>query len=177
MTPSQRRRGGILAIITAALFGTACTPTQAPAAAPEAVTVAYVIDGDTLQVTDPAGAEQRVRILGIDAPEIAHHDQAGECGGQEAAERLRALLPEGTTVQLHTDSRADDEDRYGRLLRYVYLTDGTDVGATLITEGYAYAYTPTSEPDPDRAKSYQDATTTARATGVGSWSTCPDLDH
>ena len=84
--------------------------------------------------------------------------------------------PEGSTVTLATDSRADDEDRYRRLLRYVE-TDAGDAGATLVSEGYAYAWAPSSAPDPDRLADYETATAAARAAGDGAWADCPHLDE
>lgn len=108
-----------------------------------------LVEVSSTRAAVPDGSTERVRLLGIDTPEFAHDGDAAQCGGEEAAERLAELLPEGTPVQLVSDSRADDEDRYGRLLRYVETDDG-DAGATLITEGYAYAWTPDSAPDPER---------------------------
>lgn len=149
-----------------------------PAAAEvDETTVAYVVDGDTIDVTGADGATQRVRLLGINTPEIAYGDQAAQCGGEEAAAQLEELLPEGTTVQLVADTRADDTDRYDRLLRYVETDDGTDVGAALIADGYAYPWAPRSEPEPDRTADYQTAAATAQDANAGSWSACPALDH
>ncbi|MDN5654829.1 MAG: thermonuclease family protein, partial [Kocuria sp.] len=98
-----------------------------------------------------------------------------QCGGEEATEQIRALLPEGTSVHLQSDTAADDEDRYGRLLRYVELETGADVGHELISAGYAHAWVPASVPDPDRLDAYQDATDEAEAANAGSWATCPSL--
>lgn len=126
----------------------ACDPLREAAPA-DGYTVDYVIDGDTIDVAGPDGSTDRVRLLGINTPELAHDGQAAQCGGEEAADRLAELLPEGTPVQLLSDSRTDDEDRYSRLLRYVETDDG-DAGATLISEGYAYAWAPASAPDPER---------------------------
>ena len=57
--------------------------------------------------------------------------------GQEVSAFTTAVL-EGRTVQLETDRTGDTVDRYGRLLRYVYL-DGQNFNARLISEGYAHA--------------------------------------
>ncbi|MDN5685855.1 MAG: thermonuclease family protein [Brachybacterium sp.] len=155
----------------------ACEPIEElePAPLAEGYAVAYVIDGDTIEVTGPEGETQRVRLLGINTPEVAHDGDAGQCGGEKATEQLEELLPEGTAVQLVTDDRADDEDRYDRLLRYVETEGGTDAGHALITEGYAYAWAPTSEPDPERINEYEDATATARDADAGAWADCPNL--
>jgi endonuclease YncB( thermonuclease family) len=90
-------------------------------------TVAEVIDGDTLDLSDGS----RVRLIGIDAQESG----SGVCASA-ATNRLRALVA-GRAVTVAPGAR-DDVDRYGRLLRYVDV-GGTDVGLTLINEGLAIA--------------------------------------
>lgn len=175
-SPACSLRGGVL--VATALLAAACSPLSLPPAEPAAGewTVDSVIDGDTIDVAGPDGGAARVRLLGINTPEVEHEDAEAQCGGEAAADRLAELLPEGTAVQLVADSRADAEDRYGRLLRYVE-TDAGDAGATLVSEGYAYAWTPAGEPDPDRMADYETATAAARAAGAGAWSDCPDLDE
>ena len=148
----------------------ACDPLREAAPA-DGYTVDYVIDGDTIGVAGPDGSTERVCLLGINTAELAHDGDAAQCGGEEAAERLAELLPEGTPVKPVSDSRADDEDRYGRLLRYVETDDRTDAATALLEAGHAYASNPTGEPGPDRSGAYQDA---ARAAGTDSWGTCPD---
>lgn len=165
------------ALVALAALTVACTPLAPTEPTQDTAVVDYVLDGDTIEVTGPDGDGQRVRLLGINTPEIPHDDEPGQCGGEAAAEQLRTLLPEGTAVQLISDPAADDEDRYGRLLRYVELEDGTDAGAALITAGYAYAWAPSNEPAPTRTADYEAATATARDAGDGSWSACPDLDQ
>lgn len=184
IAPHQGRRailtrslpGG--AFMVAALLITACAQFSPPSAAPSTDgewTVDYVIDGDTIDVAGPDGSTERVRLLGIDTPEVSRDDSPGECGGEEATAHLQELLPEGTPAQLVPDSRADDEDRYGRLLRYVELEDGTDAGHELITNGRAVAWAPSGEPDPERLPDYEEATTAARQALTGSWATCPTM--
>lgn len=136
-----------------------------------------MIDGDTIAVNLPgkSGDPQRVRLLGINTPEVSHGDSAGECGGEEATAQLEELLPEGTPIRLALDSRADDADRYERLLRYVELEDGTDAGHSLIENGLAVAWVPAGEPTPERLPDYEDATSTAREAQTGLWATCPRM--
>jgi micrococcal nuclease len=76
--------------------------------------------------------EERVRYIGIDTPE---HDQA--LG--PAATRANSALVEDETVELRFD--VDRRDRYGRLLAYVHLADGTMVNARLLELGYAQILT------------------------------------
>ena len=88
-----------------------------------------VIDGDTIDVTI-AGRLIRVRYFGVDTPE------RGERCYREAKDRSETLLDDG--VLLLADAR--DGDRFGRSLRYVFLTDGVSVDATLVAEGFALAW-------------------------------------
>lgn len=93
--------------------------------------VSHVVDGDTVDVRDGVGREQRVRLIGIDTPEM------DTCGGQPASDALAALVA-GQPVTLTMGGDGEDTDRYGRLLRYVDLA-GTDAGLTLIKQGLAIA--------------------------------------
>lgn len=84
-----------------------------------------VVDGDTLAV-DISGAEYRVRLIGIDAPESVASGQYLEMTGKEntqdgeqASAFVKNLLADTETVYLQKD--VSDTDRYGRLLRYVWL--------------------------------------------------------
>ena len=84
------------------------------------------------------GKSSAVRLMGVDTPETKHSIQAVEYFGREANAFTRAAL-EGKTVRLEKDTAGDTRDRYGRLLRYVYL-DGENFNVRLIREGYAHAY-------------------------------------
>jgi hypothetical protein len=90
------------------------------------VVVTNVVDGDTVDVS----TGERVRVLGIDSPEI------GQCGSAEATARMTDLVG-GQTVTL-VGGAANDVDRYGRILRYVDGPSG-DAGAILLGEGLAHA--------------------------------------
>jgi endonuclease YncB( thermonuclease family) len=105
---------------------TAVPATEPPTTAAPAVTVANVVDGDTVDLS----TGERVRIIGIDTPE------RGQCGFDEAAAAVAAMTS-GKAVSVVPGAR-DDEDKYGRILRYIDV-DGTDVGLTLIQEGLAIA--------------------------------------
>lgn len=96
----------------------------------EAATLDDVIDGDTIDVFIGATAE-RVRLFGIDAPE------RGDRCARESTARVSDLVAGG--VRLRPDARK--QDSYGRLLRYVYTTEGLSVDAVLIAEGLAFAWT------------------------------------
>lgn len=95
----------------------------------EMARVTTVIDGDTIEV-EIDGQLYRVRYIGMNTPE------RGQPFFQEATEANSSLVS-GQTVILVKD--VSETDRYGRLLRYVYLTDGTFVNGELVHLGYAQA--------------------------------------
>ena len=96
--------------------------------------VARVIDGDTLLLSN----SERVRLIGVDTPELCHPLKPVEYLAKEASEFTRKTV-EGKKVRLEYDCRR--RDRYGRLLAYVYLQDGTFLNAEIIKQGYGFAYT------------------------------------
>ena len=102
--------------------------------------VAHVVDGDTIDIAIPDQDKPvtRIRLLGVDAPEVSRMDRRGEWLGAEATNYLRERLL-GRYVDLKCE-RHNLIDRYGRLLAFVYL-DGSLVNAELIEQGLAYAYT------------------------------------
>ena len=73
-------------------------------------------------------------------------------------------------VTFEQDSQQPDKDRYGRLLRYVYMDDGTLVNAVMVKEGYAFTYKTTPSDKLDEFEEYEN---TARASVLGLWSACP----
>lgn len=138
-----------------------------------AVPVIRVADGDTLTVRIE-GRDERVRVLGIDAPEIAKDGQPAGCGAGAARAELRRLVGSGP-VAIAGDPVSDERDRYDRLLAYVTTEDDSDVGLALIEGGFAAAWYPSSEPRPNRYLRYKAAEIKARLHGVGLWSTCPTV--
>lgn len=145
------------------------------------VVVVRVIDGDTVDVrpttqrpseTGRPGRAERVRLLGIDAPESAH-DQPAQCGADAATEALREQLPPGP-VTLTLDPASSHHDRYGRTLGYLEV-DGHDVALTLVQAGLVEAWHPRSAPAPTRHPAYARAQKDAQAAQAGSWATCPIL--
>ena len=117
----------------------------------KAYLVKKVFDGDTFEV-EIDGKSEKVRMLGIDTPEKWDSDKLDRDidrtgKDKETIKKLGALSSDFTTrliggkkVILHTDVNDDDKDKYGRLLRYVYLEDGTFVNLKIVEEGYANAY-------------------------------------
>ena len=125
-------------------FGRSPGPTGAGDHPPQpeglpAAPVRRVVDGDTIDVLI-AGRTVRVRLIGIDTPEAADPRQPVECFGREASAKAHEVLA-GQIVRLEPDPSQGDQDRYGRLLRYVWLPDGRLVNLELIRQGYAFEYT------------------------------------
>ena len=140
--------------------------TSEPEAAQEA-TVIRVVDGDTI-VVGVDGREERVRYVGVDAPELGDMDagQPSECGGEEARAANESLVA-GMTVELERD--VSDRDRFGRLLRHVWL-DGSLVAERLVRDGVMEARS--YPPDTTRDGQLGAAERTARQRGAGIWSSC-----
>jgi len=100
----------------------------------ELVSVRKVIDGDTFVLA----SGERVRMIGVDTPETKHPRKPVQYFGKEASEFTRQMI-EGKAVVLEYDWQR--RDRYGRLLAYVYLPDGTFLNAEIIKRGYGFANT------------------------------------
>jgi len=101
--------------------------------------VSRVIDGDTFMIKI-SGKEMAVRLIGMDTPETVDPRKPVQCFGREASAKAKELI-EGKDVILDSDPTQGDKDKYGRLLRYVHLEDGTFFNQKLIEEGYAFEYT------------------------------------
>ena len=110
------------------------------------------------------GKSSAVRLMGVDTPETKHPTKAVEYFGREANAFTRAAL-EGKTVRLEKDTTGDTRDRYGRLLRYVYL-DGENFNARLIRQGYAHAYRRSAF---SKRQEFIDLEEQARRRGLGLW--------
>lgn len=127
-----------------------------------------VVDGDTLDVAI-GEREERVRMLGIDTPEVHAEDAPPECFGPEAAEFTASLLPPGTGVRLERDIVG--RDHFGRLLAHVYrLDDGLLVNEAILRAGYAQPLK--IAPNEALAERYVAATAAAEADDLGLWAAC-----
>ena len=129
----------------------------------------HVADGDTVVLQD-GGGELRVRFLGIDTPELSSQD----CFGSEARSYITARI-EGEELCILRDDASDDEDTYGRKLRYVYMRDASgrwyQLNARLIRLGIARVF----EVFVGGLKHEQDLRAmqaAAEADGLGGWTDC-----
>ncbi|MEF8793446.1 thermonuclease family protein [Thiohalorhabdus sp.] len=122
--------------------------------------VERIPDGDTIHLAD--GTE--VRVIGINAPEVAHRDDPAEAGGPQARRFLQALVA-GKRVRLTLGAEATD--KYDRTLAHVFLEDGTNVAKRLLAAGHAFV-TP-RPPNTAKARAYSKVERQAREANRGLW--------
>ena len=130
-----------------------------PAAIDRWAQVDYVHDGDTLWLDDGV----KVRVIGLNAPEVARKHQPGEPLAKQAREMLRRQVV--GRVGLEYDQ--EREDRYGRLLAHIYTESRDNVAAGIIAAGFAHAIT--YPPNLKHRHCYQSAEQAARQSGKGVW--------
>ena len=173
----RRNRGGWVAAALVVLIGSAVWSHYHNPADPSrwdgrSVVCERVIDGDTIVVSGPGIDHERLRLRGIDAPEVVHpgldHDAYF---GVEARRYLAGRLT-GRPVLLKFDG-TEKRDPYGRLLGYVYLGDSDCVNVDLVRDGMAYVdrrFKTLLESALDQSE------TAARTHGVGLWKDLKNAD-
>lgn len=135
--------------------------------------VSRVVDGDTIKLS----SGENVRLLGIDTPESRYNNKLERDAtrsrkdmniilkmGRQSSNFTKKLV-EGKSVRLEFD--VQKRDKYGRLLAYVYLEDGTFVNAEIIKEGYAQVMT--IPPNVRKADFFLKLERDARESGKGLW--------
>ncbi len=127
-------------------------------------TVVSITDGDTVRL-EVDGQELRVRLIGIDTPEVFPDV---ECFGPEAATALEALAPIGSTVGYTYDR--DARDQYDRELMYLYTDDGTLINYELVARGFGTAVL--FEPNDRFWDDLRIAERAAQRDGLGLWGEC-----
>lgn len=152
---AMRRLAALLAVAATASACAAQTTTPTPGLA-GGVTVIDVIDGDSLRV-EIDGTSAQLRLTGVNAPE------RDECHGDVARAALEALVERPVILET---TGGDDEDRFGRLLRYVISEDGSTVNLTLIETGAATVL----QGDHAREDEFAAASDTAWESRLGMWS-------
>lgn len=128
----------------------------------EQVRSSLAYDGDTITLSDG----RRLRLIGINTPELGRHGQPHQAGALAARDRLRQLI---FSHQQRLDLRfdAEREDKYGRLLAHVYFSDGSNLVEQLLGEGTgSHIVIP---PNTWQANCYQRASQSARQQRRGIW--------
>ncbi len=128
-----------------------------------ATTITKVYDGDTITLS----TGEKVRFLQIDTPELS----PAECYGEEARSALVSLLNSPGQLSLKTDPKLDKVDRYGRLLRYVFIGK-TNINLKLVEIGAAAPYFYKGDKGQYSAQILK-AAQTAKSKSLGLWKSCP----
>ena len=129
--------------------------------------VVHVVDGDTLDIDIPDGDRPvtRIRLWGVDTPEVGLHDTTLMHFGPEASEFAKQTLADRAVHVVLSPDRT--RGKYGRLLAYVYLEHGGRMfNEMLIEEGYAYADLRFKH---HYYKQFKAMDKRARTAGVGLW--------
>lgn len=134
--------------------------------------VVEFVDGDTISV-DMNGTKETLRFIGVDTPELHDPRKAVQCFAKDAAAFTKGLIG-GNNVRLEADPLDTNRDRYNRLLRYIYLPDGTLVNSEIISHGYGFAYLSFPFMKSDEFRTLQK---TAREQNLGLWSKCTPSEN
>ncbi|WP_421867625.1 thermonuclease family protein [Motiliproteus sp.] len=131
-----------------------------PPKQPQAVTIAQVIDGDTVKLGDG----RHVRLIGINTPELDHRQGRHQPLAQAAQRQLQQLL-KAPGIQLQLGQQP--KDRHGRLLGHLFLADGRNVEAELLRQGLGFALS--IAPNLDLRRCHRQAEQQARSEQRGVW--------
>jgi len=162
------------ALAFVALFAVAVLPRPLPAAPPPGPetlrgTVITVYDGDTFKVRLAGRADEKVRLIGVDSPEL---DDARERVRLMAFLAKRFAFSQLYQIEVELLPGPEERDAFGRLLAYVRLGDGSIFNVTLVREGFAHAYFKFPF-DEAWKKDLKAAEAEARRAGKGLWGTEP----
>lgn len=142
------------------LFATSVFFSAVFADAPQIVKVRHVLDGDTVILEN----SDKVRLLGINAPEKEFEERSAQPYSLEALLSLREMT-EGKRVNLYYGRQKTDS--YGRTLGYLESLEGIDLQMMLVSKGYAFVVA--FPPDIDRLENYLHAEQRARDERLGVW--------
>lgn len=127
----------------------------------ETAHIAQVFDGDTLRLKDG----RRVRVLGINSPELANRDKDGQPLAEEARAATRRFFPKHALVHLAYDR--ERKDRYGRILAHVYNAEHQDLASHLLVSGLAFHVV--VPPNTAQSECLVKQEVLARKNGLGVW--------
>jgi micrococcal nuclease len=129
--------------------------------------VVKIVDGDTFHLKSLTGGKaERVRLIGIDAPETRTNGKKVKHPFGPVSKAYLDDLLKDRLVRLEYD--VTKKDQYGRTLAYVYLKDGTFVNAKMVHDGYAAVVT--FPPNVRHAEYFYELQQKARADNLGMWS-------
>jgi micrococcal nuclease len=136
-------------------------------AQPGMYAIDHFVDGDTIAV-QMGDKVETIRFIGIDTLETHKPNTPVQCYGPAAAAYTKSRIGSGR-VRLVSDSLSTNRDRYNRLLRYVYLPDGTNLNQQIVANGYGfyYPYFPFS-----KSIEFSSDEQTAIAAHKGLWTNC-----
>lgn len=129
--------------------------------------VVEVYDGDTIAVA-MAGRIEKVRLIGVDTPETKDPRKPVQCYGPEASVYSHNQL-DHAKVRLVSDPLSTNRDRYDRLLRYVYLQDGTFYNKQLLQTGNARAYIGFTF---TKSNEFSTVEANSKQNNIGLWASC-----
>jgi len=136
---------------------------------PGLYTINHYVDGDTIAV-NMNGSIETIRFIGVDTPETHKPNTPVQCYGPQAAAHTKQVISQaGGKVRLQADPLDTNRDRYGRLLRYIYLPDGTLLDEQIIKQGYGFAYLSFPFSKKDQFAADQQS---AQAAKAGLWAAC-----
>ncbi|MEO5627294.1 MAG: thermonuclease family protein [Candidatus Saccharimonadales bacterium] len=167
---TQKKLIGLLVAVLVAVIGPLIAqklPHTGIATTPGFYRVVDFADGDTISV-DMNGTTEKIRFIGVDTPETHDPRKAVQCFGQAASDFTKGYIGK-QPVRLEADPTNTNRDRYNRLLRYVYLQNGSLVNAEIIKQGYGFAYVSFPFTKLEEFKNYQKQ---AQSQKLGLWNSC-----
>ena len=184
--PSFRLKAGLIGFLVA-LFPLVTTPAQAGnwdgVQTWETAYVSRIVDGDTLIVKDVVtNQESRIRLLGINSPEITHRGAVGQCGGAEASKVLAEILPLGSLVRLlsadqNSKGVADRPQRVVLAQNPVTREFDQDIAWGMAERGWGLWFTVAKEAS--MSSIYRDVIARAQEQRIGIWNPqlCGELEQ
>ncbi|MCP8462983.1 thermonuclease family protein [Pseudomonas sp. ZM23] len=155
------------AFFMAALFSLDASAASCPKPhSPEIVRVARVVDGDTLKLADG----RSVRLIGVNAPELAHRGRSEEPFAVAAKRGLEQLVA-ANDDEVGLVSGRQGKDKYGRTLAHAYDAQGNNLESRLLAEGLGYLVA--IAPNTELTACQQVAEREARSAGLGLWKRSP----
>ncbi len=166
----RRALGRAVCTAAAAVWAFAATPIAHSPAEPTyspTATVLRAVDGDTVDVRDDVRGRLRIRVLGIDSPELHKPGWTVGCFAQEAADFATQTLS-GRRVAIVGDPSQDPRDKYGRTLAFIIRDDGWNYSIEAVRSGMAHPYV--YQNNPSRfSPAISAAETAAKTDKLGLW--------